>query len=434
MIAHSKALTLVKSTQTVISEFVGNTLDPCFTKGKLNTFPSILKSGNSFFIDYSNSTNVSDLKYLKKFFNGLTTGNTFTISGGTYFVQETAAQYNFSGEYVLQNKLGDYNNYIYLSGTTYSPSLIDGLYQSKNFLSELSFNSKIGNTAQFFKSSFSKEDPFNLEFLGLYGSDYSYEEFIEISGACSNIGRYKIQNFVKLNDESEIVYIDPSETIVSENMYFKHNTVNIYMRGVPDLITLSQNKNSNGIIKKITKEGKTLEILGEQNLYQKYCRNVADSLNYYDWYALTKLANMQNIYNPVAYDGLSLSINSFSFVKIGVRNEFTNLDPVSGVISEFSVPILIVDGVETTVASYTLRNYVSNPIIKLDLSDASLIGWKIVPYIDEELSIPLNNFYFLNGVPGYDGASFIYIKRVDSPSTIYLRFEQKNTLKLRITM
>ena len=434
MISHSKALTLVKSTQTIISEFVGSTLDPCYTKGKIDTYPTVLKTGNSFFIDYSNSTNVSDLKFLKHFFDGLTSGNTFSISGGTYFISETGLQYSFNGQFKLENKLGDYNNYIYLQGITYPAALFDGVYDNQNFIGPLFFAANSGNTAQYFLSRVNKEDPFNLEFLGVYGADYGYEEFIELSGACSNSGRYKIKNYVKLNDGSEVVYIEPSESIVSEKMYFRNNNVNIYMRGVPDLVTLSQNKNTNGIIKKITKEGNVLQILGNQNLHQKYCRNVADLDNYYDWYAATKLSNMQNIYNPSAYDGLSISINSFSFIKVGIKNEYSDPDLVTGLVSLQTIPILIVDGVETTIASFNLRTYVSDPVIKLDLSDASLVGWKIIPYLDYELSLPLDDYYFLNGVPGYDGASFIYFKRVDSPATIFLKFEQNIVLKLTLQM
>lgn len=434
MVDHSKALTLVKSTQTLVSEFVGSTLDPCFTKGSIQTFPTILKTGNSFFIDYSNSTNISDLKFLKKFFNGLTSGNTFSISGGTYFINETAAQYNFSGVYELTGVLGDYNNYISLIGITYSPTLYDGLYNNKNFLKPLHFSSSIGNTAQFFKSSVNKDDPFNLEFLGLYGTDYNYEEFIEVSGASSNAGRYKVKNYLKLNDGSEIVYIDPENTISNEKMYFKENTINIYMRGVPDLVTIAQNKNSNGMIKKLDKSGKVLQILGNQNLHQKYCRGVADLENNYDWYAATKLNNMQNIYNPLAYDGLSVAITSFSFVKVGVKNEFTSPDALTGEVVLQTIPILLVNNAESSTLNYNIGNTVRSPTIKMDLSDASLVGWKIIPYFDENFSIPLDNYYFLTGVPGYNGASFVYFKRIDSPSTIFLKFEQNTTLKLRIVI
>ena len=59
-------LTPVKSVNFNISEFVGATYDPCFRKGYIETRPTIYKTGNSFYFDYSNSANSSDLKFLKR--------------------------------------------------------------------------------------------------------------------------------------------------------------------------------------------------------------------------------------------------------------------------------------------------------------------------------------------------------------------------------
>ena len=92
-------LTLVKSTHAYISQFIGTTADPCFTKGLVESSPTIYKTGNSFFIDYSQTSNSSDLKFIKKFFGSITLGNTFSVSGGTYYVQSSGTQYNFSGTY-----------------------------------------------------------------------------------------------------------------------------------------------------------------------------------------------------------------------------------------------------------------------------------------------------------------------------------------------
>jgi hypothetical protein len=76
-------LSLVKSTTTNVSAFVGNSADPCFTKGLIESYPTVFKSGNSFYFDFSETGNSSDLKFLKKFFDGVANGNTFTIYRGT---------------------------------------------------------------------------------------------------------------------------------------------------------------------------------------------------------------------------------------------------------------------------------------------------------------------------------------------------------------
>jgi hypothetical protein len=74
------------------------------------------------------------------------------------------------------------------------------------------------------------------------------------------------------------------------------------------------------------------------------------------------------------------------------------------------------------------------PNIKIDLSDSSLVGWRILPFYDEDCSIPLNDYYYLNGVPGFDGCSFIFLRNQNAPSAFYLKFEKNNVLKLLITV
>ena len=65
------ALTTVKTSYSYTAQFIGNTADPCFTKGKLNGSANVFVTGNSFFFDYSELKNGTDLKFLNKFFNSL---------------------------------------------------------------------------------------------------------------------------------------------------------------------------------------------------------------------------------------------------------------------------------------------------------------------------------------------------------------------------
>ena len=59
MSSTNKFLSLVKSTITNISEYVGSTADPCLTKGLVDSSPAVYKSGSSFYFDYSTTTNTS---------------------------------------------------------------------------------------------------------------------------------------------------------------------------------------------------------------------------------------------------------------------------------------------------------------------------------------------------------------------------------------
>jgi hypothetical protein len=427
----NKSLTVVKNISLFATNFTGATLDPCFTKGLLETSPNILKSGSSFFIDYSSSSNSSDLKFLKQFFGNLSIGNTFAIGGGTYYIEETGEQKSFAGIYTLNGVTGNYNTYIDAIGVTFSTSITDGFYQSYNFSSPPVLTAISGVTAQYFQAKLNKEDPLNLNFLGVYGSDYGFEEFLEVSSASLNSGRLKIKSSIKLNDNSEIIYIDPSETILNENLYFVPSNINIYMRGVPDLTTLTTSKIQNGIINKLNSSGAIIDIYNNQNYYQKYCRELNDPTHTFNWYGAARINNTENLFNPYAYNGLSLSIDHYSNIKLETIRVFVGTG-VEGVSTTSLATVTLVDGSNTSEVYYNSVGI--STILKFDLSDSSLVSSKISPYLDYECSLPLTEYFFLNGVPGFDGCSFIYIKELSAPKVIYLKVEKKvvNILKIVI--
>jgi hypothetical protein len=430
-----KALNVVKTTDLYYTEFFGNTADPTFAKGLLKSSPNVYKEGSTFFLDYSNSSNSSDLKFLKRFFNKLIFGNTFSISGGNYYDETTQTKYSFDGVYQLSGVTGLYNNFINLIGISYSASLVDGSYYNYNFKTPINFTYAKGVTANYFASKINTSSPFNLEFLGIYGGDLNSEEYLEVGGSTLNTDRYLIDNCIKLNNGQEIVIINSTTPTTNEKLYFKQCNVNLLMRGVPDSNTLSQSKYQNGIIKKINTEQKILDILTNQNLHQRFSRAQADPDNYYDWYAVSETDNFKNVLNPYLYDKLSMSVDYYSYVRIGVitQTTFTNISTSAIPVTTTST-VLNVDNITATSKVYKAISTATIPNIKIDLSDSSLVGWKILPFYDEACSILLNNYYYLNGVPGFDGASFIFVSNTQAPSSFYLKFEKDTVLKLFITV
>lgn len=425
-------LTPVKTVNFNITEFVGSTLDPCFTKGILESSPVVYKTGNSFYFDYSGSANSADLKFLKHFFGLISPGTTFGLTGGTYYIEDTGDQYGFAGIYTFHGCTGLYNQYLNCSGVTYSPSLVNGVYENTNFVSPPQFTASVGFTAQYFTSKVNKQDPFNLNFFGIYGNDYGYEEYLEISGASLNNGRYLTDTAINLNDESQIIYLNNSAGITNENLYFKPVVATLYMRGVPDLATLSQSSTLNGLLKKVDSNGTTLQIFDNQNLRQKYCRAISDTANYYDWYAGHVSSSFENIFNPISYDSLSLSIDYFSFLKISSIIVYSNY--LTDQLQYEETLGLVIDGIQTDFVSYNASPPLPDPVVKIDLSDASLYASTVEPYVDQACSIPLGQSYFLNGIPGFDGASFIYLKTTNMPSVIYLKVTKTVPMVLRITV
>jgi hypothetical protein len=429
------ALTVVKTTELFVTEFVGNTSDPTMTKGLMESAPNLYKNGVTFFLDYSNTSNPSDLKLLKRFFSKLGTGNTFAVSGGNYYDELTQSKYSFEGVYKLSGYTGTYNNFLNITGISYSGNLIDGTYKNYNFNTVLNFSSSKGVTAQYFVSKFNNDTPYNLEFFGIYGEDFNSEEYLEVLNTKANTDRYLINSFVKLNNGQEIVVLDPAYSIINENMYFQKKTINLLMRGVPDLNTLSQSKFQNGVVKKINSEQETLDIFVDQNLHQRYSRAKTDSTNYYDWYATRETDNFKAVLNPYSYDKLSVSVDYYSYAKIGYRNELTIEDINAAIVPQtIQVLSLYIDNVVTSTKIYDTNLTATMPNIKIDLSDSSLVGWRILPFYDEDCSIPLDDYYYLNGVPGFDGCSFIFLRNQNAPSAFYLKFEKDNVLKLLITV
>lgn len=435
--ASKNALYLVKSTNVFISEFVGGTSDPCWTNGLMLGAPYIHKTGNSFFFDYSGVVNSSDLKFLKKFFGSLTGGSTFAIDSGTYYKESTGDRYDITGVYTIIGYTGPYNNYIRASGVSYSASLFNGVYENKQFsdIPQYSTN-KTGTASYYFVSKLNKADPLNLNYLGVYGYEYGYDEFIEVPESSLNNGRYLIDNFVKLRDGSEVIYINKDVGLVSQSLYGTRATVNIYMRGVPDINTLAVPTTVKGIVRKIDESGNIVAIFDNQNLRQRYCRSDNDDDHYYDWYGVNKTSNLENIYNPYAYDGLSVTINYYSFVKIGSATVTLSEFTADGVFVDTveSNNVLIVDGVQTTSVSYSDTTTLSNAVLKIDLSDASLYNSLVVPYIDAECTIPLTNSFYMIGIPGYAGAFFMFLKELSSPPTFYIKFTRDTELVLKVTV
>lgn len=429
------ALTVVKTTELFCTEFVGNTSDPTMTKGLMESAPNLYKTGATFFLDYSNTFNASDLKFLKRFFTKLGTGNTFAVSGGNYYDEITQTKYNFEGIYRLAGFTGTYNNFLNLTGISYSSNLIDGTYKNNSWKTIPNFSSSKGVTAQYFSCNFNNEDPYNLTFFGIYGQDFNSEEYIEVIDAKANTERYQITSFIKLNDGRQICVLNSSPLIVNENMQFQKKTVNLLMRGIPDLNTLAQSKFINGIIKKINSNQQIVEIYVDQNLHQRYSRSHLDKTNYYDWYGINDTKNFKNVLNPYASDKLSVSIDYFSYAKIGVRR-----DQLPSSLTAFTLPTiqntpaLYIDNAIASTKQYPASSTATMPSIKLDLSDSSLLGYKVMPFYDEECTILLNDFYYLNGIPGFDGASFIFLKNQNAPKFFYLKFESQNIFKLFVTI
>ncbi len=135
----SYTLNITQSLQNYGLEIFGNTLDPVFVKGTIDSKPNVSISGASCFIDYSNSYNNSDRVYLIKMFKNTPSGTTFYFSNGLYYDEILNYRTEVSGIFSLGGITNSdrliIGNIIsgFTSGNTYS------FYTSENFVNTPSY-------------------------------------------------------------------------------------------------------------------------------------------------------------------------------------------------------------------------------------------------------------------------------------------------------
>lgn len=431
------SLNTVKTSYSYTTQFVGNTADPCFTKGNLNGSANIFVTGNSLFFDYSEVKTGNDLKFLNKFFNGLTTGSTFNFSSGIYYNDASSSNITWNGTLQLQGITGTFKQYISCSGITGTAALTGGYYVSKNFTSPIQFTATTGNTAHMLISNTPRSSPLNFDFFGIYGSDYGFEEYIEVLGSTLNSGRLKVKNYVKLNDNTEVIYL--TNSVTNENRFFNKSQTNLLHRGIPSLAVLATNPLQNGVIKIAgATSGIVSMLLENQNILQHALRQQQDTANVYYYYPNTSLKTINvNTESIVDYKNISISYSNVFILKIKTTY-FVSFNTDGFNISEFLGTnqyndLIYIDNIETDTLAINSNTAVSP--IKIDLSDAENKSAVINIFLDSNCTQPLIENYYLLGEPGYEGACFIYlVDRAYSSKTIFMQIKKNTTNVLRINI
>jgi len=431
-------LSLVKTTQSYTAEFVGNTADPCYTKGLMESSPSIYFNGISFFFNYSQSKNVNDLKFLKVFLKGLTTGSTFAFSSGKYANIETGAVTSFDGILTLQGITGEYNQYFYASGVTWTNGLSAGYYDKKLFTKPIQYTATTGVTCSYLISRTPEPDPLNFGYMGIYGLDYGFLEYLEVEGSSLNSGRLKIKNCIKLNDNSEIIYLDSSEYIVNESFYFKKPFINLYMRGSMPLDIINYDETVNGVVRITTPApGIYSHLLENQNRQQYALRTSTVSETSLYWYPNLKLKSFSEMI-PSNNDFYSYPYNTIYHlyvrsVQVPVVAAANMLEPPT-LLSNDYYNICYIDNVATTsIINSVIQS--TGSIFKIDLSDSRNIDLQVSAFTDADCTVPLLENYVLFGTPGKMGAAFVYYPGQNTIyNSLYLKLSRESEIILTITL
>lgn len=435
----SSILSLVKTTQSYAVEFVGSTADPCYTKGLIESSPLIYFNGSTFLFDYSQSKNTNDLKFLKLFFKGLTTGSTFAFSDGKYANIETGSITELNGVLTFRGSTGEHNQYFHASGVTWTVGLSAGVYDRKKFIKPIQYTATTGNTASYLINHIPDVDPLNFNYMGIYGSDYNFEEYLTVDGSTYNNRRLKIKNCLKLNDNKEIIYFDTSENILNENLFFYKSFINLYMRGSMPLDIANYDETINGVVViNNPSPGIYSFILDNQNRQQYALReSIIDNVQY-QWYPNQTLKS---------FNTLSVSfINSFSYSYDKIYHLFCETITIPELLasSGFSAPVVVgnqfvnsiyIDNLITSVLTIPTQNS-DGTTFKIDLSDSRNLNLIVEPFVDSDCTVPLVEGFLMVGTPGREGSCFIYRKiKNDIQKSFYLKLtkEQVNILYIVIS-
>jgi hypothetical protein len=260
--------TLVKSLDSYGINIISSYGDFTLSGKQINSNPLVYfyDSFNKVIIDYTQTNSDDDLEYLEFFLQGITNGNTFSISDSYYVKEQDGITSNLDGIYQYDGSTG--NNMIFATKVS-ATKLNTGefRYEKDYFVDslQLSLNSGFtGDTANIIKSVTNSGSVVDL---GLYEDDLIQ---ISYSGITQNVDRFKVEKVETTSDGEEIIFL--KDSIVSENRIGKLTTLEVYSRGRGTVELLNADKTINGSAKIYNKNGVYLNCFDYQNQLQAYLR------------------------------------------------------------------------------------------------------------------------------------------------------------------
>jgi hypothetical protein len=426
--AFSSILNTVRSYKNYGLVIQGNTYDPILTKGRISSSPSILISGNTCYLDYSHVYDTSDVIFLKRTFGRFSAGNTFYMQSTEYYDPNTGTREYVGGTLGFSSTLNEGKIIIAStkSGMTYSSTY--NFYLKDNFVSTPQYVfSNTGLTANFIVNTLPSSVPLSFEKMGFLGSELGFEEYIDFSGATSsNYGRLVVGGTVTLQDNQELLYLTSGTTF--QNLTSAATELKMYIRGSSDVSEIQQPENITGIYRIHDSNNKLVECYENQNYYQAYLRKQTLGTAYTGYWVQCDTCPDSIFSESLATDGVQSNLlfdNSvFLFISTISTNVATNLVPsiTYGVFTQRSL-----SGSAQSAGRLSFAVAVG---LKIDLSHASLQGWKFEIYSDPTFTIPISNNIHVSGQPGFDQAYVLVVSAVDVPRTLYCKLIGPQTLTM----
>lgn len=426
-------LNVVKSFKNFGLEILGNTLDPAFTKGFFSSKPNVSIIGLTCFIDYSNTTDISDLTYIKKLFSNSPTGTTFYLSNANYYDEEKNIRSDIGGTFTTKFILNDdklivgtiisgfnsSSSYSYFDRTyftdipQYSTQYSGGMTNSNYIINNLT-----SNPSKSFINS------------GAIGSCFGKEEYIQITESSTNVGKLKINSPMRLKDNKEILYVD--SIVNNENLGITNSNCSFYLRGNADPVILNRSRKDIGCYVVFDSNGNQLNCFENQNRLQAFLRSQNEPSTYSSyWVPCLDCASLtDNAINAASADK-SLMFDASVFVYI-VQQPIGFLTSSSNYGFSYSYTLYSNIQGNSSLQSTSEMTFDIDQGFKLDLSHPTLKNFDLNVFLDENRSIPITQNIYKIGSPGYDQASLIYQKTSNSPKVLYLSFVGPTTINLKI--
>lgn len=411
----------------------GSTHDPVFTQGYIRSKPNVSIIGSSCFIDYSETTNISDTTYLKKVFKNTPVGTTFSFSDADYFDSDFAYKIDPSGVFSLESLTNNDKLIIgqIISGFTYTTNY--KYYKNSNFTSIPQFSTTyIGGTtsSNYIINNITNNPAKSIINAGFIGSVYGKEEYVGMSGSTLNLGKIKINSPIRLKDNRELLYTDT--TLTNENLTTTNIVVVQYLRGNANPDILAKSRKQLGCFVVIDANGNQISCYENQNQLQAFLRGQYESSSYSSyWVPCLFCSRLTDNALSTATSDLSLAYDASIFLFIE-EQQIASFDNSGGVIIDYSYFLKSNaqgnDNIQTT-------NSVTFNIdtgFKLDLSHPTLKGFSVNLFLDSNKTIPATENYYLLGIPGYDQAGLIYVKTISSPKKLFVEFNGNSILNLEI--
>lgn len=259
---------LVKSFESYGINVVNSYTDIDLIGRKINSSP-LVQYYNSFtkaIIDYSNTVSENDLDYISILLQGITNGNTFSITKGYYIKEQDGITSNINGIYQFD---GVQNSNLILATVISASSLntAENRYERDYFVDPPQFTLNSGFTGDPYYAIKSMTNFGNVEDLGAIEND-----LIEITyaGNTANLDKFRIEKIETSSENEEIIFL--KDFVYNDNRLGQLTTVNLYVRGTPSISLVEKDTTLNGCSKTYTTDGYYLDCFENQNEYQSYLR------------------------------------------------------------------------------------------------------------------------------------------------------------------